>query len=269
VHAGGNATTRVGDRWLTADNPSVPWLLRSGWGVANHGVGLRWLLLAVLIGAMLVDAARLLAADRPAPDHPDHPDQPAGTLLPLPFDPAARSKAWTTRLAGPRTPPAVRAVIGTACALTAYATRDLAALLAAHAPEDREPRHRALVRGRAAGAMLRALREDAMAATCPATEPRANRARARIVALTTLGVLAAATFALAPHWAHRIGDNPQARQLAAPALDHLTWLAGLLDSSVPGGTDSPPAARSPSESGSPPSSPSPGDPLGSPSASPA
>ena len=59
MHGGGNATTRVGDRWLTADDPSVPWLLLSGWKVANHGVGLRWLLLA-----LLVDASRLVAADR-------------------------------------------------------------------------------------------------------------------------------------------------------------------------------------------------------------
>ena len=41
VHGGGNATTRVGARLLTADDPSVPWLLRTGWKVANHGVGLR------------------------------------------------------------------------------------------------------------------------------------------------------------------------------------------------------------------------------------
>ena len=64
MHGGGNATTRVGDRWLTADDPSVPWLPRSGWKVANHGVGLRWLLLALLVVALLV------AADRPAQGQP-------------------------------------------------------------------------------------------------------------------------------------------------------------------------------------------------------
>ena len=64
MHGGGNATTRVGARWLTADDPSVPWLPRSGWKVAKHGVGLRWLLLALLVVALLVDASRLVAADR-------------------------------------------------------------------------------------------------------------------------------------------------------------------------------------------------------------
>jgi len=70
VHGACSATTRVGDRWLTADDPSVPWLLRSGWKVASHGVGLRWLLPALLVVALLVDVSRLVAADRPAQGQP-------------------------------------------------------------------------------------------------------------------------------------------------------------------------------------------------------
>jgi hypothetical protein len=230
VHAGGNATTRVGDRWLTADDPSVAWLLRSGWQAANHGVGLRWLLLAVLVTALLVDASRLLAADRLAPDQPD-PEQPNRPLPPLPFDPAARSQAWTTRLTGASSPRALRTLVGAACALIAYTARDIAVLLTAHARQDGEPRYRSLVRGRAAGAMLRALREDAMESTAPTLgSPRVDSIRRRVTALTALGALVAATFVLAPAWAHRIGRDVEALNLATAPLDHLTWLAGLLDS---------------------------------------
>jgi hypothetical protein len=126
-------------------------------------------------------------------------------------------------------PPAVRAVIGAACALIAYGVRDLAVLLAAHARQDGEPRRLSLVRGRAAGAMLRALRESTM--DFPASDRRrVDLAKRRGVAMTVLALLAAATFALAPDWARRIGRDVAARDLAtAPPLD-ITWLAGLLDS---------------------------------------
>jgi hypothetical protein len=149
----------------------------------------------------------------------------------MPFDPAARTQARTARLTGAGTPPAARAVIGAACALIAYGVRDVAVLLAAHARQDGEPRRRSLVRGRAAGAMLRALREDAMDCTSPAAVPqRMDAAKRRGVALAALAVLVAATFVLAPEWAHRIGRDVEARDLATAPLDHLTWLAGLLDS---------------------------------------
>jgi hypothetical protein len=92
VHAGGNATVLVGDKWLTAENPSVPWLIRAGWQVGNHGVGLRWLLLLLLLVALLVDARHLHRGDRARAD---------GGVLPLPFDPAARAGPGPAGSPGP------------------------------------------------------------------------------------------------------------------------------------------------------------------------
>lgn len=56
VHAGGNAQASVGDSWLSAQHPSTPWWIRLGWTVGNHGVGLRWLMVLLLVLALVLDA---------------------------------------------------------------------------------------------------------------------------------------------------------------------------------------------------------------------
>jgi hypothetical protein len=253
VHAGYNATLSVGDAWLTTDSPSVPWLLRTGWQVGFHGVGLRWLLLALLVVALLVDARHLYAGDGAVVGRGVGGPM-AGTggvgVLPLPFSPVTRTQAWVARLIGGTGLNAGhgsggsgwpvrwwRGVTVAGCALAAYAWRDVAVVVAAHSREPGESRLRAVVRGRAAMGMVRAAREESLGRWVGPGSAR-ERARARLGALALLAVLGLAVWWLAPVWASAIGTSPTAHALGgvtghpgagAGPQEVWAWLAGLLD----------------------------------------
>ena len=137
VQAGWNATLAVGDRWLTSDNPSMPWLLRLGWRLGQHGFGLGWLLLVLFLVALLVDAGRL----RNAAELADDP-------LPYPFAPTQAADQWAgrlTRWAGTKTTLPVAAavwLIAAGSAVVAYAVRDLVVVLVGYARAARPSAHR-------------------------------------------------------------------------------------------------------------------------------
>jgi RsiW-degrading membrane proteinase PrsW (M82 family) len=213
VHAGGNATSAVQDRWLTAAHPSMPMLIRLGWRVAHHGVGLRWLLPVLLLVALIVDARHLRAADEGAD----------GPVLAVPFAPAVTAGAWSSRFLGPAADPRARSVAGSILTLAAYLTRDLQFLLSAHVPRAGESRPQVIARGRAAMTLLRQAREQGLARLTPP----ARAGRTRLLALGSLAVLLVALFWLGPHWAHQVGTSPTAQGLAqTPPAE---WFARLLD----------------------------------------
>ncbi len=271
VHAGGNATSAVGRKWLTAVDPSVPWLLRSGWQVARHGVGLRWLLLALLVVALLVDAARLragdaaLAADVAGTDSDEQVSAVAGAGPVSALEPGLRADAWLARLTGSRLPAGQRQALrlsgrhgldgdgsgsgarsgpgpwlgwwwrgflGAGCALVAYVWRDVVVLVAGTARQPGESRLLAMLRGRAAGGVVRRARAAALARALGRDSP--GRVRARLPALVVLVVLGWAVLWLAPHWAGVISDSPNAHALTGHtghvAAEVPGWLAGVLDS---------------------------------------
>jgi hypothetical protein len=236
VQAGWNATLAVGDRWLTAADPSMPWVLRFGWRLGNHGFGLGWLLLVGFLIALLVDAGRL----RNAADEADDP-------LPFPFAPTHAADRWAgrlTRWAGTRTTPPVAAavwLIAAGTAVVAYAVRDLVVVLvgftrATRPSTDRhlarEPRWTAIARGPAAGVMVRTIRAEATALAAGPDTPVARRIT-RAAGAAGLVVLLLAALWLGPHWAAGIGDsvvsNPTGPGPGAPSAAAPTaWLAGLL-----------------------------------------
>jgi hypothetical protein len=209
VHAGYNATRLVGFGWVNAADPTMPWVLRIGWRLGQHGAGLGWLLLGLLLIALLVDAGRL----RNAAEEADDP-------LPYPFAPTQAADQWAGRLtgwAGTRTALPIAAavwLIATGCAAVAYAVRDLVVLLAAHncarslesgSSRRRESRWTAISRGRAAGVMLRSIRAEAMALASVPDTP-AGRRNIRLVGVAGIAAVLLAVFWLGPHWAEGIGD---------------------------------------------------------------
>jgi hypothetical protein len=258
--AGWNATLAVGDVWRTATDSSMPWLLRLGWQFGLHGFGLRWLLVALFLVAMLVDAGRL----RNAAEEADDP-------LPYPFAPTSAADRWAgrlTRWAGTRTAlPVTVAVwlIAAGAAVVAYAVRDLVVVLLGYSRAARPGAHRhlgrpaarpsepqgrpqrrvlsrlrgflsvaresrwtAISRGRAAGVMVRTIRAEAIALAAGPDTP-ATRRVTRAAGLTGLiGLLPAAGW-LGPHWAGPIGDGVAAGTSTGPGAAELAptaWLAG-------------------------------------------
>ena len=245
VQAGWNATLAVGDRWHTTETPSMPWLLRLGWRLGQHGFGLGWLLLLLFLIALLVDAGRL----RNAAELADDP-------LPYPFAPTQAGDQWAgrlTRWAGTRsTLPVAAAVwlIAAGSAVVAYAVRDLVVVLLGYAraarpsahrrsgrrpsrragrePGVREPRWTAIARGAAAGVMVRTIRAEAIALAAGPDTPITRRVTRAAGALGLLGVLLAA-FWLGPHWAGGIGDSVVAGSSGASGsagVGPAAWLAG-------------------------------------------
>jgi hypothetical protein len=235
VHAGGNATAAVQDRWLTAEHPSMPWLIRSGWQVAHHGVGLRWLLVVLLVVALAVDARQLRRGDAVGHD---------GPVLGVPFSPSLRADAWMGSLlgtgtatvtngssagTGSRTRAGVwRGMVEAVVTFAAYAWRDVLFLLQAHVVQAGESRRAALVRARTAMGLTRRAREEGLARSLGAAGA-AGRARTRVMALLVLLGLLAALFWLAPHCAEQVGNSPDARALGHAVLPDGEWFAGLLE----------------------------------------
>jgi hypothetical protein len=232
VHAGGNATAAVGERWVTAQHPSMPWLIRAGWQIGLPGVGLRWLLPALLVFALVIDARRLARGD----------ETPAGPVLAAPFPPARRAQSWAASLlpepaglrdsagGGPASRSGIwwRAGAGSVLLLVAYAWRDFVVLLVAHVPGQGQGRRAALVRARTAMDLLGRVRAEGLARSLGPSRS-VDRARIRLTALTTAGLLLTAVFWLAPLWAYRIGTSPEVTALAHLPTDHAPWFARLLD----------------------------------------
>jgi hypothetical protein len=224
-HAGFNATLRSGGRaWAQAGN--MPRLLRVTWDLLGHGFGRGWLLLGLLLLALLVDA-RHLRRGEPTPPAADAP--PAIT-----DSPCLVADRWTTLLAtwqehNPAAPPpsaglavAARwatALVAAACALVAYAVRDLLVLLGSHARQPDEPRAVAIAAGRLAMGELHEERATAIAAAAPPDTARRRRLT-RAVALGGLAALLAAGLLLAPALAGQVGPSLTAS---------FGWLAGALD----------------------------------------
>ncbi len=249
VQAGWNATVAVGDRWLTAADPTMAWLLRFGWRLGNQGFGLGWLLLLLFLVALLVDAGRL----RNAADEADDP-------LPYPFPPTSAADHWAgrlTRWAGTRTALPVTAavwLIATSAAAIAYAVRDLVVVLLSFArvssrrhrgrrphwrsgvvePEpdhaaDRDSRWTAVARACAAGVMVRTIRAEAIArAAGPDTS--VTRRFTRVVGVAGLVLLLVAGCWLGPHWAAGMGDGVGSGAVSSVGSSPapIAWLAGAL-----------------------------------------
>jgi len=166
-----------------ADRP-VPGLLRLGWWVSGHGTALGWLLLAMLLLALMVDAGRLRNAADLEPDP-----------VPYPFHPVRAADAWAgraTRWAGTSDSRSVAAVVwavATICSVFAYAGRDLGVVFAAvrrSGPGSGAARWTAIGRGRAAGVMVRWVRADAIAL---AADPNTAKALWRNRILASAGIL--------------------------------------------------------------------------------
>jgi hypothetical protein len=251
VHAGFNASQVVGSRWLTSADPSVPWPLRLGWRLGDHGFGLGWLLLVLLLVALLIDAGRL----RNAAEEADDP-------LPSPFAPTQAADQWAgrlTRWAGTSSATPISAavwLIASCCAVVAYAVRDLVVVLVAHSIDHpartetaattasqeparsseparpsrrRESRWAAIARGRAAGVMVRSIRKEAIARVCR-TDDRAGRRVSQLFAGVGLAAVLVAALWLAPYWARGIGRSvtvgggPSVLRIGDVPVP---WLAGI------------------------------------------
>ena len=213
----------------------MPWLIRSGWQVAHHSVGLRWLLVVLLVLALVVDARQLRRGDAVGHD---------GPVLGVPFSPSLRAAAWMGSLLGTGTatamtgPPARtgsriragvwRGMVEAVVTFAAYAWRDVLFLLQAHVAQAGESRQAALARGRTAMGLTRRAREEGLARSLGAAGA-AGRARTRVAALLVLLGLLAALFWLAPHWAEQVGNSPDARALGHAVLPDGEWFARLLE----------------------------------------
>lgn len=227
-HAGFNATAGTGSRaWPTTGNG--PRLLHLTWELSGHGFGRGWLLLALLLMALLVDA-RYLRRGAIAVSEPG--EVPSRSAPGVTASPGLIADQWTARLptwrAGAATtaagaPRAVRwatAATAAACALLAYTIRDVLVLLGAHARQSDEARAVAMARGHLALGALHHERVSAIEAAAPPDTVRRRRAT-RGVALLGLAALLAAGLLLAPVLASQVGSSA--------AMAPFPWLAGVLD----------------------------------------
>jgi hypothetical protein len=198
-HAGFNATAGTGSRaWPTTGNG--PRLLRVTWELSGHGFGRGWLLLALLLMALLVDARSLrrgaIAVSEPG-------EVPSGSAPGVTAGPGLIADQWTAWLptwragaarAAAGAPTAARwatAATTAAYALLAYTIRDVLVLLGAHARQSDESRAAAMARGRLALCALGHERAGAIEVAAPADTVRRRRAT-RGVALLELAALLAA-----------------------------------------------------------------------------
>jgi RsiW-degrading membrane proteinase PrsW (M82 family) len=230
-HAGFNATASTSSRaWAQAGD--MPRLLRVTWDLTGHGFGRGWLLLVLLLAALLVDARHLRRGEASSWISDGTAEEAAPTIT---DGPGLVADRWASRLStwqehNPSAPPApaglavatrwATAVVAAACALAAYAVRDLRVLVGAHARQPDESRLDAISRGRLAMGELHHQRVEAIAAAAPSDTTRRRR-RYRAVALLGLVVLLSAGLLLAPALARYIGPTLTATPFG--------WLAGALD----------------------------------------
>ncbi|GAA3604174.1 hypothetical protein GCM10022223_19790 [Kineosporia mesophila] len=189
---------------LGGDTTSVPPELVAGWRAGLEGAALGWLLVALMVLALLVDAGRLRNAAELEPDPVPHP-----------FHPVQAADAWAgraTRWAGTsetRTVTGLVWLVATACSVVAFAGRDLGVVFAAVRRSGRgsgAARWTAISRGRAAGVMVRWVRAEAIGlAADPAT--RSALRRNRFSAIAGLLVLGATVALLGPYWAGQLDDR--------------------------------------------------------------
>ncbi|MGF1661760.1 MAG: Tox-REase-5 domain-containing protein [Kineosporiaceae bacterium] len=241
-HAAFNATVGSGLDWLGAWQ--VPWPAQLGWIVTGRGLHTGAWLGLVLVAVLLVDAQRRHVAfagrdDRVVADTRSPRDiaarterRIADTLAPAVDRSSTAALRIPLRAVGGLAVVAVRAA--------AQAWHDIAVVLAAHAVAPAEGpgapgpsvgpgsglavRRAALARGRAAVALVRSHRADAMALTTPGAEPRARR-RLRVVAASAAAALLVSSLAVG--WVGAVAIGPD---ITAPGpLPGPAWLAGLLD----------------------------------------
>ncbi len=237
-HAGFNASAATGRGWVDLEGSTMPWLIRVTWDWSGQGDGRGWLLLALLLVALLVDARRL----QPTPGEAAGPrgllDGDASELIAAPERVAARwaaslprlreaasasqpasTQKWRAKNAAYWTARQVNAAMAAACALVAYTLRDLLVIVGTHARQPGESRLSALARGRLAIYALAEARKDAIDAAAPA-DTLGRRRVTRLIALGGLGFLLAAAVLVAPALADQVGNS-----LLTPG----SWLAGLFD----------------------------------------
>lgn len=204
----------------------APDVLELGWWLGGHGAGLGWLLVALLLLGMMVDAGRLRNAADLEPDPVPHP-----------FHPVRAADAWAgraTRWAGTSDSHTVAALVwavATICSVFAYAGRDLGVVFAAvrrSGPGSGAARWTAIGRGRAAGVMVRWIRAEAIDLAADPTTTT-TRWRNRILACLGILVLAGAGIGLAPYWADRL---PRTTAVTSAELGNQLpaagWLGGAL-----------------------------------------
>jgi len=253
-HFGGNAIGHD-STWLQAKHTSAPWPLRQVWAHTGEGTGIGWLLLAVLLACLLVDAARLHAAGRTTdlPD-PTPADTTSGDAAGAGadggwlFHPRTVIDRWTTaavHTCGPRWQP----LIGAGIALLVHTARDLSVTVIARTPTadtsdggadvPGRASRAAISRGRAAMLLLQQIRTDAFTTLLPAPaantadEPppppvlarpeQAARRRARLIAVAVLGVVLITGLVLAVLVAQQVGTT------LTPGTGLFGWLAGQFD----------------------------------------
>jgi hypothetical protein len=182
----------------------VPRLLRATWDLTGHGFGRGWLLLALLLVALLVDARHLRGGEPRSSGQP-----PEGAAPTISDDPGLTADRWTARLTGWRPHGSqttalsstralgAAAALAASCTLLAYTLRDIVVLVASHARQPHESRRAALAHGRLALCELRQQRADAIAAATPPDTSRRRKAT-RGLALLGVGFLLAAALLLAP-----------------------------------------------------------------------
>ncbi len=268
-------------RWADAGDVSTPWLIRAVWSATGHGTGRQWLLLLLLVACLMVDAWRLHSVG-PWTDLPEaptsEPESLAASRAPVvgglqAARPVGSGASWPTVTVPPAELPRTgwwvqprlvvdrqlagafaglmgssRTLVGAMIALSVHVARDLVVIVGAHSRRDvGQPLGAALTEGRAAAAMLREVREEAMGAVAarvvgvpgragipgrPAAQLEvalelSRRLRFRLAALSVLAVIVAAGTVLAALVAQRVGTD-----LTPPAVagDALHWLAGQFDS---------------------------------------
>lgn len=206
-------SVQVGPALAGARPPLLDW----GWTVSAHGRVPVWLLLALLVLALLVDAGRLRNAAELEPDPVPHP-----------FHPVQAADAWAgraTRWAGTsetRTVTALVWLVATACSVVAFAGRDLGVVFAAvrrSGPGSGAARWTAISRGRAAGVMVRWVRAEAIQLAAD-PDTRAALWRNRLAGGIGIGVMLATAALLGPYWAQGV---------SGAAAEGLTWPGQIVE----------------------------------------
>jgi hypothetical protein len=238
-HAAYNATVGSGLDWLGAWQ--VPWAAQLGWIATGRGLHTGAWLGLLLVAVLLVDAHRRHVAFVGVDDR-----VVGGAWSPRVV--AARAERRITgilasasdpsRATAARVPLAVvQTVAVTAVRAGTQAWHDICVVLAAHAvSEEDDPGSRpatlprlsargaAIARGRAAVALVRGHRADAMRRTTPGREPNPRR-RLRVVAASAAAALAVSSLAVGWLGASMIGPELS----GAGPLSEVAWLAGLFD----------------------------------------